>query len=96
MTQMSLSMKQEQSHRHREETGDYQGEGAGGEREWEAGVYRCQLLYLEWINNKVLLYSTENYIQYPIISQSCSVMSNSVTPWTIQSGEFSSPEYWSG
>ena len=33
MTQMSLSMKQEQSHRHREETGGYQGEGAGGERE---------------------------------------------------------------
>ena len=52
-------MKQEQSHRQREETGGYQGEGAGGEREWEAGVYRCQLLYLEWINNKVLLYGTE-------------------------------------
>ena len=28
---------------------------------------RCKLLHMKWINNKVLLYSTENYIQYPII-----------------------------
>ena len=27
-------------------------------------VSRCKLLYVEWINNKVLLYSTGNYIQY--------------------------------
>ena len=27
-----------------------------------------QLLYIEWINNKVLLYSTENCIQYPVIN----------------------------
>ena len=26
--------------------------------------------YIEWINNKVLLYSTENYIQYPMINHS--------------------------
>ena len=44
------------------------GEGAGGEMEWEVGVSRCKLLYKEWINNKVLLDSTENYIQYPMIS----------------------------
>ena len=25
--------------------------------------------YIEWINNKVLQYSTENYIQYPMINQ---------------------------
>ena len=36
--------------------------------EWEVGVSRCKLLYIEWINNKVLLYSTENYIQYPMIN----------------------------
>ena len=32
------------------------------------GVSRCKLsiLYIEWINNKVLLYSTGNYIQYPV------------------------------
>ena len=33
---------------------------------WEFGVSRCKLLYREWIN-KVLLYSTGNYIQYFII-----------------------------
>ena len=26
------------------------------------------ILYIGWINNKVLLYSTENYIQYPVIN----------------------------
>ena len=35
----------------------------------EFGVSRCKLLYREWINNKVLLNSTGNYIQYPVISQ---------------------------
>ena len=25
-------------------------------------------LYIEWISNKVLLYSTGNYIQYPVIN----------------------------
>ena len=44
------------------------GEGVGGGMEWEAGVSRCKLLYIEWINNKVLLYSTENYIQYPMVN----------------------------
>ena len=44
------------------------GEGVGGGMEWEFGVSRCQLLYLEWINSKILLYSTENYIQYPVIN----------------------------
>ena len=32
------------------------------------GVSSCKLLYTEWVNNKVLLYSAENYIQYPMIS----------------------------
>ena len=35
---------------------------------WEFGISTCKLLYIEWINNKVLLYSTGNYIQYPIIN----------------------------
>ena len=34
----------------------------------EFGVSRCKLLYIEWINNKVLLYSTGNHIQYPAIN----------------------------
>ena len=46
------------------------GERVGGGMEWEVGVSRCKLLYMEWINNKVLLYSTENYIQYPMINHS--------------------------
>ena len=29
-------------------------------------------------------------------SESHSVVSDSVTPWTIQSTEYSRPEYWSG
>ena len=40
-------------------------EGGGGGMDKVFGVSRCQLLYLEWINNKVLLYSTGNYIQSP-------------------------------
>ena len=36
--------------------------------EWEVGVSRCKLLYIGWINNKVLLYSTGKYIQYPMIN----------------------------
>ena len=44
------------------------GQGVGGGMEWEVGVSRCKLLYIEWTNNKVLLYSTENYIQYPMIN----------------------------
>ena len=44
------------------------GEGLGGGMEWELGVSRCRLLYIKWINNKVLRYSTENYIQYPTIN----------------------------
>ena len=32
------------------------------------GVSRCKLLHIKWINNKVLFYSTGNYIQYPVIN----------------------------
>ena len=42
-------------------------EGEGG-MDREAGVSRCKLLYTEWINNKALLYSTENSVQYPVIN----------------------------
>ena len=35
---------------------------------WEVGVSTCKLLYTEGINNKVLLCSTENYIQCPMIN----------------------------
>ena len=36
--------------------------------DWEFGMSRCNLLSIEWINNKVLLYSTGNYSQYPVIN----------------------------
>ena len=35
---------------------------------WEFGSSVGKLLYIELINNKVLLYSTGNYIQYPVIN----------------------------
>ena len=38
-----------------------QGLVQGGERGCAGGVCRCKLLYIGWINNKVLLYSTGNY-----------------------------------
>ena len=62
MTQMNLSMKQKETHGHREQTGGCQGGGVWGGMEWEVGVSRCKLLYMEWINNKILLYSTENLL----------------------------------
>ena len=66
MTQMNLSTKQKQTHRHREQTCGCQ--GGGGVGDWELGISRYKLVYIEWINNKVLLYSTGNYIQYPVIN----------------------------
>ena len=39
-----------------------------GRDEWEAGVRRCKLSYIERIHNKVLLYSTENYTQHAMIN----------------------------
>ena len=63
MTQMNLSTKQKQTHKHREHTCDCKGEAGRGGMDWEFGISRCKLLHVEWINNKVLLYSTGDYIQ---------------------------------
>ena len=43
------------------------GEEVEGRMEWKFGLSRCRLLYIGWIN-KFLLYSTEHYIQYPMIN----------------------------
>ena len=48
---------------------------AKGEEGWEgkvseSGISRCKLLYIGWRNNRVLLCSTRNYIQYPTINYS--------------------------
>ena len=63
MIQINLSTKQKQTHRYGEQTCGCQ----GGRMDWEFGISRYKLLYIEWIN-KVLLYSTGNYIQYPVIN----------------------------
>ena len=63
---MNTSTKQKQTHRYREQT-CCQGDGAGGGKDWEFGISRCKLVYTGWIN-KILLYSTGNYIQYPVIN----------------------------
>ena len=36
--------------------------------ERELGVSRCKLPHIEWSNDKALLYSTGNSIQYPMIN----------------------------
>ena len=67
MTQMNLSMKEKQTHIHRKQICGCQG---GGEVEgWiEILGLADANLYIEWKNNKVLQYSTGNYIQYPVIN----------------------------
>ena len=42
--------------------------GHWGGTDWEFVISRCKLLYREWINNEIRLYSTENYVQYPMIN----------------------------
>ena len=51
---MNLFTKQKQTHRHRKQTYGYQKGKVG--------------YYIKCINNKDLLYSTGNYIQYPMIN----------------------------
>lgn len=46
--------------------------------DWEFGVGRCKLLYVEWIDNKVLLLSTGSYIQYPLINHKEKNIKNNV------------------
>ena len=66
---MNLSKKQKETYRHREQNCGCQGRGREwGGNDWEFGISRCKLLYREWINNTVLLYSTGNHIQHPVIN----------------------------
>ena len=37
------------------------GEGDGRGMEWEVGVSRCKLLYIEWIKNMWYIYTMEYY-----------------------------------
>ena len=43
-------------------------EGGTEGTEREFGVIRCTLSHIGWKDNKALLYSTGNYIQYPMTS----------------------------
>ena len=60
-------MKQKQAHRHRAGLRLPREVGGAG-RGLEFGVSRSKPLHIEWISNQVLLYSTGNYIQYPVIN----------------------------
>ena len=57
-------MKQKQNLRYREQTGRVWGAGVEGRMEQEVGV-SSEPSCIEWIN-KILFYSTKNYIQYPM------------------------------
>ena len=55
MIQINITMKKRQTHRYREQTcGCQAGAGRGG-KDWEFGISRGKVLYIGWINNKVLL-----------------------------------------
>ena len=56
-------------------------EGAVGRRgmDWESGVSRCKILYIEWINKKILLYNMENYNQYFVINHNGKEYENNVS-----------------
>ena len=43
------------------------GKRGGRGREWEFGIRKSKILNIGWIN-KILLYRTGNYIQYPVTS----------------------------
>ena len=83
MTQKNLSAKQ---NRLTDIESFPRGKRSGGGRDWEFRISRCKLLYIEWINNKVLLYSTRKYTQYPVIKHNgkeyenkCMYMVNQIT-----------------
>ena len=63
---MNLSTKHKQTHRGTDRL-VVAGRGGRGGMDWEFGISRCKLLCSYY---KVLLYSTGNYIQYPVINHS--------------------------
>ena len=67
MTQINSIYEIETDSQKREPTCGCQG---GGEEERGSGVWGQQIQTTVYrMNNKVLWYSTENYIQYPVINQ---------------------------
>ena len=47
-----------------------------GRMDWEFEISRWKVLYIRWINSKVLLYSTGNCIQCPVLNQNGKNMKN--------------------
>ena len=67
MIQTNLSLKWKQK-TDIEKSWVTKGKWVGRGKELEVGISRCKLLCRVWINNKVLLYSTGHYIQYPVMN----------------------------
>ena len=65
---MNFSVKKKETHSHREQTCGCQGERDGEGMYGEFGINRCKLLYIEWRESKVLLYSTGNNNKHPVIN----------------------------
>ena len=57
-----------QNQTHRTDLWLPRGRRGSGRMEWKFGVSRCKPVYIEWVNNEILLYSTKIYIQYPVIN----------------------------
>ena len=72
MSQMNLSTEQKQTHRHGEQTNSCHKKIQWRTDGWEFEVYRWKLVYVEWINNKVLQYTAGNifnlHTQSPVIN----------------------------
>ena len=66
--QINITTRWQWMHRHKDQICSCQGGGVWERKDWEFGISRDKLLCTEWINNKVLLYSTGNYIQYHVIN----------------------------
>ena len=66
---MNISTKQKQTHRHRKQTCGCQGGGGWGRMDWEFGVSRLDSIRYGMNKQEGLLYSTGNYIQYPVIME---------------------------
>ena len=63
------------------------------------GVFILFTASVDWIRSTDVMHSNLLYSKCTdlnVESESRSVEYDSVTPWTIQSVEFSRPEYWSG
>lgn len=60
-----MNLSREQTHRQREQNCGCQGGGSGSGMDWKLGVSRYKLLHFEWIDNKVLLCTTGNYVLAP-------------------------------